>query len=390
MRLLYDHQIFDMQRVGGVSRYFVELIKNLPTEVTASIPIKYTVNQYLKDTPALACQISTPPDYYTKFMGGRVFKGKKRLYNLKRKYFPEPSIKNYNKELTIAALKKGDFDLFHPTYYDDYFLDYIGSKPFILTVYDMIHEIFPEYFMNNKNNRTISQMKRNLLRKASGIIAISANTKKDIISLCGINEDKIAVTHLGNSLPLKDSTSLPDELPKKYLLFIGSRDNYKNFYFFIHAIHLLLEQDHELCIVCTGNKFTDEEKEFISALNLTNRIIHRFVDDISLAHLYKNAQAFVFPSLYEGFGIPVLEAFRCGCPALLSNTSSLPEVGGDAAIYFDPKSAFSIREAVKQVLYDEEKRRTMIIKGFTQLEKFSWSTLGLSTYHVYKRVLYSS
>ena len=123
---------------------------------------------------------------------------------------------------------------------------------------------------------------------------------------------------------------------------------------------------------------------------MSNRIIHHFVADTSLAHLYKNAQAFVFPSLYEGFGIPVLEAFCCGCPALLSNTSSLPEVGGDAAIYFDPKNAFSIREAIKQVLYDEEKRRTMIVRGFKQLEKFSWRALGLSTYKVYNQVLCSS
>jgi glycosyltransferase involved in cell wall biosynthesis len=387
MRVLYDHQVFDMQRVGGISRYFTELVKNLPESVEPCIPVKYTVNQYLKDIPSFAGQFYAPPDYYTSFMGGRVFRGRRQLYNLKKKYFPEPDLTLHNKELSIAALEKGNFDIFHPTYYDDYFLKYIGNKPFVLTVYDMIHEIYPEYFMQDEKNRMISHMKKALLQKASRIIAISENTKKDILSICRVDEAKITVTHLSSSLAMNVIAQFPAELPKRFLLFVGNRDGYKNFYFFISAVYPLIEEDQNLHIVCTGRRFSPEEKAFIHSLDLTNHIHQYFVEDDQLAFLYKNALAFVFPSLYEGFGIPVLEAFACGCPALLSHSSSLPEVGSEAAIYFDPKNAFSIREAVKKVIYDEEKRKDLIDKGYKQLQKFSWSNVGLSTYQVYRQVL---
>jgi glycosyltransferase involved in cell wall biosynthesis len=285
MRVLYDHQVFDMQRVGGISRYFAELVRNLPEGVEPSISLTYTVNQYLKDIPSFAGKISAPPDYYTSFMGGRVFRGKRHLYNLKKKYFPEPDLSHFNRELSIAALQKGDFDIFHPTYYDDYFLKYIENKPFVLTVYDMIHEIYPEYFMQDEKNRMISQMKKALLQKASRIIAISENTKKDIISICRVDEDKITVTPLASSLAINVMAQFPAELPRRFLLFVGNRDSYKNFYFFINAVYPLIEEDRNLHIVCTGRRFSPEEKAFFQSLNLTNHIHQYFVEDDKLAFL---------------------------------------------------------------------------------------------------------
>jgi glycosyltransferase involved in cell wall biosynthesis len=107
-----------------------------------------------------------------------------------------------------------------------------------------------------------------------------------------------------------------------------------------------------------------------------------------LKNLYKNAQAFVFPSLYEGFGLPVLEAFSCGCPAILSNASSLPEIGDDGAIYFNPYDNESITNAIEKVLFDEKFRYNLIQKGFDRLKFFSWDKTAISTKKVYDSLLH--
>jgi glycosyltransferase involved in cell wall biosynthesis len=106
-----------------------------------------------------------------------------------------------------------------------------------------------------------------------------------------------------------------------------------------------------------------------------------------LIYLYQNALAFVFPTLYEGFGIPILESFACGCPAVLSNTSSLPEVGGDAAVYFDPQDMDSIKTTVMSVIYNEKKRHEMVARGYEQLNKFSWAKTAQQVEEVYISLL---
>jgi len=121
----------------------------------------------------------------------------------------------------------------------------------------------------------------------------------------------------------------------------------------------------------------------LEKLNVLHKVHHIKINDISMKILYKNAQAFVFPSLYEGFGLPILEAFSCGCPAILSNSSSLPEVGGDAAIYFDPVDEESLIYAVETVLFNEKYRQELIRKGYERLKQFSWEKGAVATKNVY-------
>jgi glycosyltransferase involved in cell wall biosynthesis len=388
MKILYDYQAFEMQKFGGITRYFYEILSRLDKENSWELPIKYSNNEYLKKIPGFENKIIAKPDDYKEFFWGKKFKGKSRLYNIKNKISPAPVFDDVNQKLSVNELSNGMFDLFHPTYYDGYFLNHIGNKPYVITVYDMIHEIYPEYYIND---RTLG-IKKNVLEKASMIIAISQNTKNDLMDLFNIPDEKIEVIHLSSSMDLSAKPSdikIQGALPERYLLYVGNRVLYKNFYFFLSSILPVLRQDPGIHIVCTGLEFDEHERRYFNNLNISERLHHVYADDASLSHLYKNALAFVFPSLYEGFGLPLIEAFSCGCPAIASNTSSLPEVGGDAAVYFDPKNATSIQEAVTKVTYDKDLRKDLIAKGHSRSALFSWEKMYKQTVQVYHKALSS-
>jgi len=363
MKVLYDHQIFSTQNYGGVSRYFFELMNylNKYKEVDFELALSYSNNYYLKNAP---------------FSNHKTFSEKKKRWGL---------LDLLNKRNSKGALKKKDFDVFHPTYYDLYFLKYLSKKPFILTIYDMIHELYPQLFSDDT-----SKWKRLLAQKAAKIISISENTKRDIMKFYNIDESKIKVIYLGSSLKKNDNLIDPDiKLPENFILFIGSRIRYKNFDLFIRAITPLLKSSEDLYVVCVGSgRFSEVESYLFNKLNIEGRVLQYLINDDTLPYLYQKALAFVFPSLYEGFGIPVLEAFSCGCPVVLSNASSFPEVAGEAGIYFDPNDESSIREAVSKVVYGGEKvRKDLQFKGLEQLKKFSWEKTAKETIAVYKKLL---
>jgi glycosyltransferase involved in cell wall biosynthesis len=366
MKIQYDHQIFTSQKYGGISRYFYELIKEfeLLENVQTNTPLLLSNNHYISEKK------------YTNhidFLPLKQFRGKQRLMNL------------FNKPNSMYTLKKQNFDIFHPTYYDPYFLDYIGNKPFVLTVYDMIHEKFSDMF--SPFGKTSTQ-KKLLVEKATKVIAISESTKKDLIELFGTDESKIEVVYLGNSMFPNNSKDKSIDIPEKYMLFVGSRGAYKNFERFISSISQTLKDDKNLFLICAGGgKFNTQEIESFSNLSIINQIKQYNLDDDTLANLYKNAELFVFPSLYEGFGIPILEAFACECPLVCSETSSLPEVAGDAACYFDPYSQESIREAVEKVLQSNELQNKLRQKGTKRLEQFSWKQTALDTRKIYESIL---
>ncbi len=400
IKILYDHQIFQNQKFGGISRYFYELLNYFESEQSIDyvLPIQYSNNEYLRQMPRFSQQVQPLPvsghrkrNDYTDFMWGMRFKGKYQLYTLKEKFFPvsKPSQTIdgllVNKKEAIQKLKEGDFDIFHPTYYSDYFLEHIGNKPYVITVYDLIHQLFPEHFLNDFVDKS-----QEIVDKAAHILAISESTKRDLVNIYQIDERKVTVTYLANSLSHKAVTqggSFTEWLPEKYLLYVGNRTQYKNFYFFVQLVAHLLQADSDIYVVCTGSPFSPEETKFFQKWSIHNKVVHRYVDDFQLAYLYKQAQALVFPSQYEGFGLPILEAFSCGCPVIASRNSSLTEVGGEAAVYFEEKNAHSIASSVTSVLKDGFLRDQLIQKGYSQLKKFSWQQTAKDTLQVYKSVL---
>ncbi len=382
MRVLYDFQIFSAQKYGGISRYFYELSKAPEALYSAKIAARYHKNHYLQD---IVVSSAYPINCYNWF-GGNSYPGKSILCKCWDTLFPCLDPDNENKEYIKDCLTGKKIDLFHPTYYDDYFLKFIGEKPFVLTVYDMIHELFPEFFLNDKKTNLL---KRKLILAANHIIAISEQTKKDIVEFYGVELSKITVVPLANSLPEQCVDNIFTDFKLKFILYVGERGLYKNFYFLLRAITDFLRNDKSLNVVCTGKPFSTVELAFFDSLGIASKQMHSYsVNDNELSSLYRNAQMFVFPSLYEGFGIPVLEAFSCGCPVILSNTGSLPEVGGEAAIYINPKSVHEVRVAVKKVLDCSSNARKELVKnGYERLKNFSWQKTMEQTYSVYCNVL---
>ena len=367
MKVLYDHQIFTSQIYGGISRYFYELLKNFESddEIEYEVSLKYSNNYYLKELDNLS---------YKTFFEKHSFKGKYRLLNI------------LNRKISEKYISKGDYDIFHPTYYDPYFLNFLNNKPFILTIYDMIHEIFPEIF--SLKDKTVER-KKLLAQKATKIITISENTKRDVIKYLGIDEGKIEVIYLGNSFKInKDDKNINIKIPEKYILFVGSRGSYKNFELFIEAISPLINDDDKLNIVCVGGgKFNDKEIVKLKNLKIKDKVFYYSGSDSVLACLYQKAIAFIFSSLYEGFGIPVLESFASGCPVICSKTSSLPEVAGDAAIYFDPTDKLSMLDSIQKVIYNDKLRKKLIDKGIERVKEFTWEKTADKTKKIYEEIL---
>jgi glycosyltransferase involved in cell wall biosynthesis len=367
LRVLYDHQIFDSQIHGGISRYFVELLRHA---WQAGAP-----------TCRLAALLSN-----NDYLRGAAFPRPRRFFPNVRWLRKGNHLTAVNRRWSLHCIARGDFDLFHPTYYGTYFLPRLGSRPFVLTVYDMIHELYPH--ASGSSGRT-AERKRLLAEKAAGIIAISESTRQDVIRLLDVPPGKVRTIHLGAPPVLERILPPPPAAGEPYVLFVGQRGDYKNFATFLSAMAPLLGDDRRLRVVCAGGRaFSAKEVEASRALGVEGRVLHvAGPSDAALAALYQHARAFAFPSRYEGFGLPVLEAFACGCPAVLGRASSLPEIGGEAAAYFDPGSEASIREAMGRVLHDEPLRHAMIAAGHRRAREFSWERTARETWAYYAELV---
>ena len=345
MRIFYDHQIFSLQRFGGASRIFAELIGTINTDSAdqAHLSLLASQNAHLKEKGVV----------YPSLLD------KVPLLNR------QGVIPHINHLYTLADIRLRKFDLYHATYYNPTYLKKAGKKPVVVTFLDMIHERFRDEFPEIAADDRVIRMKREIIGSATHAIAISESTKRDMIDIYGVDPAKITVAHLGSSFLDKEPAPKAEgktEVP--YLLYVGTRDAYKNFKPMLTAIAEILRKGR-ISLICAGGRgFTIEEQKLIAALRLTGLVKHQSIDDSTLRTLYNNAMAFVFPSLYEGFGIPILEAFSCNCPCVISNTSSLPEVGGEAALYME-----------------------LAKKGKERQLYFSWQKMTQETLAVYRQLL---
>jgi len=359
MKVLYDNQIFKSQKFGGVSRYFYELMNHSKDLFEYEIPFIYydiTNNNSLNIYGRLL-------NLYKFFPIKFSFKGKGRIINILNK-IELNKIKNYN--------------IIHPTYFIYDLIKNIKNVPLVITVHDMIHEKFPYFF--SKDDNTLDNKKKCFINSDS-IIAISQNTKNDLLEIYPeIPEKKVNVVYHGNIF----SNNLKTD-KQNYVLFTGQRKGYKNFNKFIKAIAPLLIR-YNLQLICTGQLFTKEEYNFLNQNNISERTKCVFASETELQDFYAKALLFVFPSLYEGFGFPILEAFASGCPALLSNTSCFPEIAEDAAVYFDPYSIDDMRDKIEKVLLDSSLQTKLIEKGFERVKHFSWDKCAKETFQVYKQL----
>lgn len=382
MKVLYDPQAFDMQTHGGVSRCFAELYAHRPAFVDASISIKETNNVYLKDLG-----FPEAGDVYKHLLCAKDTKLKhflfKLTYNLKYGKFSRwdkrPLINQYETE---SVIKKGDFDIFHPTFFDDYFLPFLGKKPFVITVHDMIPEIF-------SIDHSQAKQKLAVIPKAAHIIAVSGQTKKDLVRIMNVPEEKVSVVYHGaDEEPYIPSSTAP--FAEEYILYVGTRYEYKNFKAFCKSCVGILKRHPQLKIVCTGVPFSPEEIQLFESLGIKDRMVHRFVQTRQeLFDLYHYAITFVYPSKYEGFGIPILEAYKADCPVMLNRASCFPEIAGDAAVFFDLNSEKSDFEEQFETLYrlTGDERGELIQRQRERMKLYSWSKSAAQLADVYKDVL---
>ncbi|MFD1142284.1 glycosyltransferase family 4 protein [Larkinella insperata] len=364
MKIFFDHQTFSQQNYGGISRYFCELIAGInqqPNDHQAHLSLLVSNNAHLKEKNLPAWP----------FFPGQPFAR------------TQPYLYKLNKAFCRLEMQFRSYDVFHATYYEPYFLEHIRKRPVVVTFLDMIHEKYCNTFPELAADHQVMTWKKEIVNQASAIIAISENTKRDLVEYYNVPPERVRVIYLGSSVSV-ETPSVGVAASAPYLLFVGNRGMYKNFGPFIQAVAPLLRQ-HQIRLICAGGgAFSPGEAAVLQQLNLTQLVEQQPINDATLRKLYSQALAFAFPSLYEGFGIPVLEAFACGCPCLLSDRSSLPEVAGSAAVYFDPENADSMYRAVEQVLTDSALRQQLSQLGRQQLALFSWEKTVRETLDLYQ------
>jgi glycosyltransferase involved in cell wall biosynthesis len=251
-------------------------------------------------------------------------------------------------------------------------------------MYDMIHEIYCP------GNPTTAH-KKTALARCDHVICISHNTRKDLCELFDFPVERTSVTHLA----YKDFSGFAGYAPPAelsgapYFLFVGNRSAYKNFDALLRAFASAPRLAGSFRIACYGGgPLTDNEHAAAGALGLApEAVVHLRGGDDVLGAAYANATAFVYPSLYEGFGIPPLEAMSVSCPVLSSNTSSLPEVVGDAGLLFDPKDIGALRDALLCVAESSAVREDLVRRGHARRALFSWERCVEQTLAVYRSVL---
>ena len=367
MKLVFDYKIFYRQSYGGISEYFLNLYNEIAKVNSNSVII---------------CPL---------------YKNKKlHFLNAKSKigfYFPIlPSRLNfffdrYNFFFSNYLIRKKKPDIIHETYYSstDYTSSYKIKK--VCTVFDMINEKFSNFFLNSK---MITKIKKKTIERADHVFCISEKTKTDLIELFNVPKNKITVTLLAPSFaPSRVSGSLvKTNFFGNSLLFVGSRYGYKNFENFLKAFSIskFLKKNFKI-IAYGGEKYGKYDYELIKKNNLTLKNII-FLNDkqFDLPFVYSNVSALIYPSIYEGFGLPLLEAMQSNCPVISSNGGSLPEVGGGGIKYFNPYDIENMSTVIEETLNSRQNLNQLIKYGINRYKKFSWSKCASQTMSIYKKI----
>lgn len=362
MIIRYGPEIFYLQRYGGISKYIIRLCEELlnhGNDCKIIAPL-YTASGISKN---LILGLNLP-----------FFRGSHRLYG------------EISKQLSNLILSKSRIDIYHQSYYSDLRPHNVNTKN-ILTVHDMAHELIPNYFRKNDNT---SLLKYNAIKNSDKIICISNSTRDNLLNYYPeLDESKVSVVHLGfDSSGLNLDTNYFNK--SNYILYVGNRAGYKNFTSFISSIGSNAKLKNKIKVVLFGGgKLNNSEHELIKKLGFKDGIIECIHGNhLKLQNLYKNALCFVYPSIHEGFGIPLLESMSEGCPVICSDISVFREVAGDAAMFCSPFSIESISNAIEILISNSDIRCTLINNGFHNLKKFGWNKCAGDTLNVYKSALY--
>jgi glycosyltransferase involved in cell wall biosynthesis len=286
-----------------------------------------------------------------------------------------------------------DADLFHGT---DHLLPPFRRARTVFTLHDLIFRFFPEYHLP-LNRAFLALMMPRFLRRADAVIAVSECTKRDAVRLYHLPPEKITVVYEGVNPALRlesDPVRIAQARARyahgqPFILYLGTIEPRKNIAVLIDAVRALRARGlpHRLLIAGRKGWLYQPTLDHVARTGMSDAVdFLDYVPDAELPALFAACDAFVFPSLYEGFGLPPLEAMACGAPVVCSNTSSLPEVVGDAALLINPRDVGEIANAIERVITDSTLRDSLRAKGLAQSKKFSWERAAHETLAVYKSV----
>lgn len=362
MKILLDNTIYSRVNNGGVSNYWYELSKFLLSK---------------KGEDELFFLESS--------LGKNNFHRKQLQIDTSQIITEKDPASEIISKVMSARVTLNDYYIYHSSYYRSLKTKDLHSE--ITTVHDFTHNFYSPFLKRIAHNK----LKYDSIRKANGIICISNSTYSDLLRFCPPRKDqKVTVIHNGVSedyFKLQNLNKEQEEflslynLRSEYLLFVGSRANYKNFSFVLS----LLKAVPNLKLVVVGKDFSKHEMKSINKEILDRIVLISDVKNEELNLLYNFAYAFIYPSSYEGFGIPVIEAMKAGCPVLSLNNSSISEISGNAGILFDNLSIENFTDSLHQ-LKNNSFRIDTIEKGYQQAEKFSWRKCCEETHAFYKEI----
>ena len=378
MKILYDYQAFDIQRSGGVSNVFSLLVSEVKKREEVTVPIASTENLYM-----LAQGYPTAKQTYDRLIAAGKLNEGMGLNDI--------DWGKVNKICSKNAIIRGDYDVFHPTHYNPYFLEYGVDKPYVVTVHDLAFERLKDYIQFNENMCFKDfDNRRDIMAAASKVVAISEATKRDIMDIYKVPEAKIDVVYNAyRELPENYEYNNPFNFP--YILYVGTRQgplNYKCFIPFFNQIVPFMKEHKDFKLICTGQKFTKFELDMFRQYGLEDRVENHYLNEDGLNNLYHHAFCFVFPSEFEGFGLPILEAYKNDCPALLNNIPVFREVAGDDGLYFDITDGKSLNANLEGLFsLSDDDRKDIIWKQRQRLPLFTADKMAEGYINVYKSVL---
>lgn len=364
MRIVFDYQTFSIRQYIGISRYFVELATALSRMDDLDVHVV---------SPLIASRFLAERRNAIRAWGFDVSRWQR---------LPLRVVRRANRLLSPLASALARPDIVHETFYEPRQRTHRGAG-IVTTMHDTIPEQLPQFFQDVSRYRSwVSEA----LQRADRVICVSESTRRDLLKLYPVNPAHVRVVHLGSSI--EPVSELPPNEPEPFFLHVGARYPYKNFGTLVRAFGISgLWRTHRL-IAFSSEAFTHAELEQIDRAGIPrNRVRSVCGDDAHLARYYAGATALLLPSLLEGFGIPVVEAMRCGCAVIASGTSSLPEVGGDAALYCDPQDPESFAVAMLRVAQDDALRKNMAARGRIRAAFFSWEKCARETHAVYRELL---
>jgi glycosyltransferase involved in cell wall biosynthesis len=338
----------------------------------------------------------------------RVFLGIEKDFKLPRTENSRVAYENLPHYLFYFLLSKGtpsflkekmlgDVDIVHST---NFSAPRLMHKKLVVTIYDLTVFTHPECHQKGNIDFCAKGIRDSLLY-ADKVIAISEHTKKDLMEILNAPSDMISVTQLAagsDYYEVKDLATIRQAkekygLPEEYVLFVGSlepRKNIKGLLKAYSAIPVKLRKDFPLVIAGGKGWLNSDIPALVDGLDIKESVrFTGYIDGNDISAVYSGASVFAYPSLYEGFGLPILEAMSCGAPVITSNTSSMPEVAGDAALLVDPLNADELAFALETVLEKEDLRADMRKKGLARASQFSWDRCAHETLEVYRKVMAS-